>query len=143
MSKVVERKAWKNGEKTVESFAALAKKYSTDQGSANNGGLYENVPEGQMATEFNDWIFNKNRKIGETDVVDTQYGSHIMYYCGKGYESWQVNVVSDLKDEEYSKKLEKLKEKHEFEVNKDYYELVEFIESEEEEETSSDAVLTY
>ena len=137
-------KTWRNGEKTVESFAALAKKYSTDQGSANNGGLYENVPEGQMVTEFNDWIFDKSRKVGDTAVVDTEYGSHIMYYCGKGYESWQINVVADLKDEEYAQKLEKLKEKYELEINEDHYELIEFIPSEEEaEETSSDAVLTY
>ncbi len=136
-------KSWKNGNKTVESFAALAKKYSTDQGSANNGGLYENVPEGKMVTEFNDWIFDKKREIGDTDVVDTTYGSHIMYYCGEGLASWQINVVSDMKDEDYSKKLEKLKEKYELEINKDYYELVKFIEKEEETEETTSSVASY
>ena len=46
---------WKAGDATEDSFAALANEYSQDPGSNTTGGLYEQVYQGQMVTEFNDW----------------------------------------------------------------------------------------
>ena len=53
------------GDKTEESFAALAEKYSEDTGSNTNGGLYENIAKGQMVQEFNDFCFAPHSK-GDT-----------------------------------------------------------------------------
>jgi len=74
--------AWKAGDATEDSFAAMAKKSSEDTGSASNGGLYENVYPGQMETAFNDWCFTAGRKAGDTDIVKTSYGYHVMYFSG-------------------------------------------------------------
>ena len=49
------------GDKTEDSFAALAEQYSEDPGSNTNGGLYENVAKGQMVQEFNDFCFVRGR----------------------------------------------------------------------------------
>jgi len=70
------------GDATEESFAAMAKEHSTDTGSKENGGLYENVYPGQMVTNFNDWCFDEARKPGDTGLVESDYGWHIMYYVG-------------------------------------------------------------
>ena len=102
-------KEWRNGEKTEESFAKLAKEFSDDPGSSQVGGLYENVAAGTMVETFNDWIFAKSRKEGDVDVVKTDYGYHVMYFVGDGYEVWQSDVVSSMKTEDYQKKLEDLK----------------------------------
>ena len=102
-------KEWRNGEKTEESFAALAKEFSDDPGSSQLGGLYENVAEGVMVEAFNDWIFAQSRKAGDVDVVKTDYGYHVMYFVGDGYKVWQSDVVSAMKTEDYGKKLEELK----------------------------------
>ena len=76
------------GDKTEESFAALATRYSTDEGSREDGGLYENVAKGQMVQEFNDFCFAEGRKSGDTGIVygtNGQYaGYHVMYYVGEG-----------------------------------------------------------
>ncbi len=104
-------KEWRNGEKTEESFAAMAKEYSDDPGSSQVGGLYENVTEGTMVDAFNDWIFAASRKVGDVDVIETDYGFHVMYFVGDGYKVWQSEVVSSMKTDDYSEKLEKLKEK--------------------------------
>ena len=72
---------WKSGEATEESFAALANEKS-DDGDGTTGGLYENVYPGQMVTNFNDWCFDESRKAGDTGIVETEYGYHIMYYSG-------------------------------------------------------------
>jgi len=73
---------WNAGDKTEESFAALATEKSTDTGSAANGGLYEEVYPGQMVAAFNDWCFDESRKAGDTGIVETEYGYHVMYYVG-------------------------------------------------------------
>ena len=68
---------WTSGEATEDSFAALAMKESAD-GSKYDGGLHTEVYQGQMVAEFNDWCFDTSRQPGDTAVVDTQYGAHVM-----------------------------------------------------------------
>lgn len=61
---------WEAGDKTAESFGALAEEYSDDPGSNTNGGLYEQVAPGVMFEGFNDWIFADGRAIGDTGLVE-------------------------------------------------------------------------
>lgn len=83
------------GDKTEDSFATLATEYSEDPGSAANGGLYTGVNEGDMVAEFNDWCFDAARQAGDTDVVKTSFGYHIMYYVGST-TVWQDTVRNDI-----------------------------------------------
>ena len=78
---------WKAGEATEDSFAALANDKSTDPGSNTNGGLYAGVTKGQMVTAFDSWIFDESRKYGDTDLVKTEFGYHIMYFV-KSEPGW-------------------------------------------------------
>lgn len=73
---------WKSGEATEESFAALAAENSTDAGSNENGGLYENVYPGQMVANFNDWCFDSQRSAGETGIIETNFGYHVVFFSG-------------------------------------------------------------
>ena len=92
---------WQSGEATEDSFAALALKESTD-GSKYDGGLYTEVYQGQMVTEFNDWCFDTVRQSGDTGVVDTQYGSHVMHFSGVNAARWQTQVAANLRAEAYT-----------------------------------------
>ena len=69
---------WLGGAADSESFAALAKEKTTDTGSKENGGLYEDVYPGEMVTAFNDWCFAEGRKVGDHGLVETEYGYHII-----------------------------------------------------------------
>lgn len=71
---------WLAGEKTAESFGALAEKHSEDPGSVSKGGLYEGVAKGQMVEAFDEWIFAEGRKTGDYGLVKTELGWHVMYY---------------------------------------------------------------
>jgi len=71
---------WKAGKRTEASFAALAKTDSTDTGSNTKGGLYEKVTTGQMVAPFENWSFDPARKPGDTGIVKSTYGYHIMYF---------------------------------------------------------------
>ena len=93
---------WKSGDKTEESFAALAEQYSSDSGSNTNGGLYEDVAKGQMVEEFDAFCFG-GRKPGDTAVVygsNGQYaGYHVMYYVGEGEQYSDVIARKALSSE--------------------------------------------
>ena len=82
------------GDKTEESFAALANEYSEDPGSNTNGGLYEDVSEGEMVAAFNDWCFDAARQVGDTGIVKTNYGYHVMYFSGS-QTTWQKYARND------------------------------------------------
>ena len=87
--------AWLSGDKTEDSFAELANENSADTGSNTNGGLYTGVTEGQMVEAFNDWCFDADRKAGDYGIVKTQFGYHIMYFCGSEL-LWESQAKSDL-----------------------------------------------
>lgn len=94
---------WKAGEATEDSFAALANEYSAD-GDGTTGGLYENVYPGQMVAAFNDWCFDSSRKSGDTGIVETTYGIHVMYFVGTTdltYRDYQIQ--SELRSADVEK----------------------------------------
>ena len=72
---------WKAGDASEDSFAALANEHS-DDGDGTTGGLYEDVYPGQMVSAFEDWCFDSSRKAGDTGIVETEYGYHVMYFSG-------------------------------------------------------------
>lgn len=90
---------WKSGEATEESFAQMAMESSSDSSSVN-GGLYSRVYVGQMVAEFNDWCFDSSRKPGDTGIVETAYGYHIIYFCSEDLPRWEVLVTQDLATED-------------------------------------------
>lgn len=69
---------------TEDGFASLANANSQDGGSNTNGGLYENVAKGTMVAAFQDWCYEEGRQPGDTGLVQSSYGYHIMYFVGYG-----------------------------------------------------------
>lgn len=98
---------WKAGEATEDSFAALALEHSVD-GSKYSGGLYTEVPPGYMVESFNDWCFDDSRKPGDTDIVETEYGAHIMYFVGDNLTSWELAASTVLRNEDSNAWLEEM-----------------------------------
>ena len=86
---------WLEGEKTEISFAELAMHNTQDPGSAETGGLYENVYVGQTVPEFENWCFDETRKVGDYGIVRTDYGYHIMYFVGSA-DIWFVTAQDDM-----------------------------------------------
>lgn len=56
------------------SFDSMVVLFSDDQGSKATGGVYENIPSGQMVPEFNDFIFGN--PVGAKQIVKTDFGYH-------------------------------------------------------------------
>lgn len=101
---------WLAGDKTEESFAALANEHSQDPGSNTGGGLYENVTEGEMVETFNDWCFDPSRQVGDTGIVKTNYGYHVMFFSGSRPQ-WIEYARNDFVNENAGNKVEEIGKK--------------------------------
>ncbi len=90
---------WLQGDKTEESFAEMANMYSADGGSNTRGGLYTEIYEGQMIPGINSWLFEEEREVGDTVIVDNNgsyTGSHIVYFVGYGDVHARIIAKDDL-----------------------------------------------
>ncbi len=63
-------------------FAALAKKYSDDPGSANSGGEYKTVTPGEMVAPFDHAAFTQ--PLHQPEIIQTTYGYHIIEVLSRG-----------------------------------------------------------
>ncbi len=93
-----------SGDRSEDSFAALATENSDDTGSTETGGLYEEVSPGDMVTEFNDWCFDESRQTGDVGIVETSYGYHVMYYVDQADDepAWKSTIKDDLGSTDYT-----------------------------------------
>ena len=107
---------WLAGDKTEDSFAALANEFTADGNDANrdgvpDGGLYTDVYVGQMVPEFEAWCFDASRQIGDTGLVKTTYGWHVMYFVGSK-PAWPSYAEGDLMNERIAAVSEEINAKY-------------------------------
>lgn len=108
---------WQAGEMTEDTFAELAKENSSD-GSAADGGLIEEVRPGQTVDAFDAWCFEAGRKSGDTGIVETEYGYHIIFFvdqCGESY--WHSVISADYEGVRYQKLCEDVKAEYPAEID--------------------------
>jgi len=91
-------------------FAVLAKQYSQDPGSAQNGGDLGFVPKGQLIPSFETAAYALNE--GQiSDIVETRYGYHIIQLLSKELNSVHVRhilIVFDRKEADFAGAIRQL-----------------------------------
>jgi hypothetical protein len=110
-------KEFKNGDATADSFGELAKEYSEDS-NADDGGIYENVVPNKMVPSFNAWCFDSSRKAGDTAIVKTEYGYHVMYFESQGdLKVWQYTAQQALASDDSTDTTTKLEDSYTIKTN--------------------------
>ncbi|MBP9988453.1 MAG: peptidylprolyl isomerase [Ruminococcus sp.] len=109
-------KQWKDGAKTAESFGEIANDLSEDPGSNTTGGLYENAVQGQFEAAFDSWCFDASRKPGDTEVIETSYGYHVMYFEGKGTKYYDSAIRASKASEAFEKESKEQMESKTYEI---------------------------
>ena len=56
-------------------------------------------------------------KVGDTGIVESEYGYHIMYYSGSDY-AWKSAIRSAKASEDFEKQLDELEGSDEYKLNK-------------------------
>ena len=94
---------FKAGDATESDFAALASTKSTDSGTASNGGLMSDVRKGQTVQAFEDWCFDPGRQSGDTDIIKSEYGYHVMYFVETNpLPYWEYKATNSLRSADVS-----------------------------------------
>ena len=76
-------------------FGELAHQVSHDIATNKSGGVYRNLYNGQLTGELNDWCFDPARQPGDTAVVKSDAGYHVVYFQSAS-EHWYVEAERDL-----------------------------------------------
>jgi len=76
-------------------FGELAFESSADLGSAPVGGLYSQVCQGQLCTSLDNWLFDAERQYGDIEILRSDVGYHIVYFCGT-QDVWYTQAQKDL-----------------------------------------------
>lgn len=103
--------SWLAGDKTEDSFKTLVTENSADTGSTENGGLYENIRiSDNYVSSFIDWSFDDARKAGDSGIIETEYGYHIMYFVSDNTDDldWKNTIRTEKGNaafEEYHESL--------------------------------------
>lgn len=90
---------------TEKDFAAMATANTVDEGSASTGGLYENIRISNSFVEpFETWSFDPARKAGDTGIIETEYGYHIMYFVSDNTDDpdWKNAILVTKGNEKLS-----------------------------------------
>ena len=96
---------WLAGEKTEETFKQMAIDNSADTGSAETGGLYEAIRISDSYVEaFEDWCFDDARKAGDSGIIETEYGYHIMYFVSDNTDDldWKNTIRTTMGEEDFT-----------------------------------------
>lgn len=102
---------WLANDGTEEGFADLAKEHSADS-NADKGGIYEELTtDTNFVPEFKDWYLDESRTAGDSGLVKTTYGYHIMFYVGS-QDTWYVTAEQDLITETLSALMPAAMEKY-------------------------------
>ena len=76
-------KDWQKKTKGTEAtFGEIARKNTMDPGTKVNGGLYQGIRKGQMTAVIDTWCFDPARQVGDTAILRSDYGVHILYFSG-------------------------------------------------------------
>lgn len=107
--------------KSGEDFAKLAKEYSDDKGSAENGGDLGFFSKGEMVPEFEKAAFSMD-KDEISDLVESQFGYHIIKVTDKKYKEYTFDEVKDnikqnLLYKKYTEEVNKLTKEAKIEKN--------------------------
>lgn len=95
---------WKDGNANEESFIELVKKNS-DDASKDQGGLYEDVsPASNLVDSFKNWSLDESRKPGDVEIIESEYGYHIMFYSSHDEMSYRDSMIyAELQEADYTK----------------------------------------
>lgn len=103
--------AWLAGDKTEASFEKMVTENTEDEGSAATGGLYEGIRISDSYVEaFEDWSFDAARNAGDSGIIETEYGYHIMYFVSDNTDDldWKNTIKTTKGNEAFTEYQENL-----------------------------------
>ena len=62
--------------------------------------IFDVSPDSSLVESFRDWCLDSSRQVGDTGIVESDYGYHIMYFSSTGEHAyWYVRAEEDYLNE--------------------------------------------
>jgi len=96
---------WEAGDRTETAFIDLVAQHTDDTASRATGGLCEDIhPQSNYVPNFLQWATDPDRKQGDMEIVETEYGYHIMYFTHHSTLSYRdFMICEDMRNEDVEK----------------------------------------
>ncbi|MGN0977400.1 MAG: C39 family peptidase [Faecousia sp.] len=103
--------SWQSDRNASEAtFAELAYQFD-ESGSRLNGGAYRQLRQGQLMKTLDAWCFEESRQSGDTVILRSDYGYHILYFSGST-QIWYAEAEKDLQAEKQAELITAAREKY-------------------------------
>ena len=88
---------FKTGAQDENAFVELVSTYTDDTASVENGGLYEDIApvQGVYVESFTNWATDPDRVAGDTGIIESTYGYHVMYYVGDDEMTYRDSMIHE------------------------------------------------
>ncbi len=87
---------------TEDNFIQLVTEYSGDTASVADGGLFTSVKsDGEYVEEFEKWSVDPTRQVGDTGIIETGYGYHIMYFVKSHGDGKEYHITRAVAADKY------------------------------------------
>ena len=89
-------RTWQEDGASEDAFITMVEESSEDTGSSETGGLYEDIhADSSYVAGFLDWCIDPARKTGDAEVVESEFGYHIMYYVGDDELTYRDYMITE------------------------------------------------
>ncbi len=111
---------WEETAKTAEDFGKLAEKYSEDEDSSGNGGLYKNVDKSNsiLSDEGMKWLF-EDGQVGDVTLLKGDGIYYILYIENIGKPQWRIAADNAMGEARYAEDSEKMVDAYKVEIFSD------------------------
>lgn len=109
--------SWKSSFRRSEgSFAELAYAESKEAATYKEGGFYHQLHQGQLISELDAWCFDPSRAAGDTAVIRTNSGIH-MLYLSRVYSAEEAESEAVLKAQKLASFVQECLEAQKMEIS--------------------------
>ena len=103
--------AWKSGDMSEESFSKIYSDNSSDERISSS--FIDMIYHGATGVDaVENWALDPERQVGDTALIDTEYGTHILYYSSARDNARKALVIKAKSNADYTDWMESEIEKY-------------------------------
>lgn len=99
--------------KTEEAFEKIWSEFSDD---ANM--IYENLSQGEMIAEIDQWLYAEERAVGDVGIVESENGCHLLFYISEGDPAYVAKAKVELEEIVAEELREELRKEYKIKTKK-------------------------
>ncbi len=106
-----------NSDNTSLRFATAANLYSEDLETKAIYGAMNNVSSMDLESSLSEWVFAKDRKNGDTEIIKSSEGLYLVLYEGEGLPTYKADIFEEKFSEYFDAAMKEYETKYSVKIN--------------------------